>query len=85
MPHFRTFDNIYYDFHEAEDDAFDFKTDGDTSGNVDENDFLIWQAQPGSSDTSSDPNEPGLAGVTISLDWDMNDTTTTTFEDDFII
>ena len=85
MPHFRTFDNIYYDYHAAEDDTFDFKTDGDTSGNVDESDFLMWQANYGSSDTSSDTDEPGLPGVTIYADLNNNDTTDTTFEGDFII
>ena len=69
----------------AEDDTFEFSTsegNGD-SANSDLN-FFVWR------DATVEPNsdEPGLPGVTIYLDLNNNgslDTTTSTFDADFII
>ena len=84
MPHFRTWDSTYYDFHTAEDEPFDFSNvgiDDDSGGVYDQTQLFVWRDS-----TLENSDEPGLDGVTIYLDLNDNEPdTTTTFEGDFII
>ena len=57
MPHFRTWDDIYYDYQGTEEeDTFDFsamKPDPKSAGGVDQQDFNLWQQNFGTGNTEA--------------------------------